>query len=244
MVSFVKAQMKAASKILVDRLIKKAELLDSGALLAMMENGRLRTVNPMDRSHATDPASHEPIGQPPMSPPLPYHSMNQANIYGRPPSGGQSPNRYSAQHLAPRPLQPNHQHHASIELPGDTYYQDPRLSPNTAYLQPSHSPHATHSSVHSEYSNSPDVPQNRWSWVFIRISVREMLTNQKRLLSEPTGWITSTFIRFRCQWTYTVTGTWSEIRATYWSNRITCNGRRKTRSTATAEERSNLKDSL
>lgn len=163
MVSFVKAQLKASSKILVDRLIKKAELLDSGALLAMMENGRLRTVNPADRTHTSDPLSHSPMAQPPMSPALPYHSMAQPHQYQRPPSGGHSPNRYSAQHLAPQPLQPQHQQHASIELPGDTYYHDPRLSPSPAYLQPSHSPHPSHASVHSGYSNSPDVPQNRWS---------------------------------------------------------------------------------
>ncbi|KAJ5306588.1 hypothetical protein PENANT_c031G05951 [Penicillium antarcticum] len=50
LMSFVKGQLKAASKVLVDRLIKKAELLDEGALQAMMEDGKLRTFNPADRS--------------------------------------------------------------------------------------------------------------------------------------------------------------------------------------------------
>ena len=50
MVSFVKKETKAASKALVDRLIRKAELLDSGVLLAMMENGMLKTINPADRT--------------------------------------------------------------------------------------------------------------------------------------------------------------------------------------------------
>ncbi|KAL7796748.1 hypothetical protein V8C37DRAFT_371340 [Trichoderma ceciliae] len=54
MVSFVKAQLKAANKEMVQRIIKKAELLDAGVLRAMMEDGRLRTVNPNDRS--TTPA--------------------------------------------------------------------------------------------------------------------------------------------------------------------------------------------
>ncbi|KAK8097767.1 uncharacterized protein PG998_013253 [Apiospora kogelbergensis] len=50
MVSFVKAQLKAASKEMVNRIIKKAELLDAGVLSAMIEDGKLRTVNPNDRS--------------------------------------------------------------------------------------------------------------------------------------------------------------------------------------------------
>lgn len=50
LVSFVKAQLKAASKEMVSRIIKKAELLDAGVLHAMIENGKLRTINPRDRS--------------------------------------------------------------------------------------------------------------------------------------------------------------------------------------------------
>ncbi|KAF3385440.1 hypothetical protein F1880_002286 [Penicillium rolfsii] len=50
LISFVKGQLKAASKVLVDRLIKKAELLDAGVLQAIMEDGRLKTINPADRS--------------------------------------------------------------------------------------------------------------------------------------------------------------------------------------------------
>jgi hypothetical protein len=50
LISFVKSQLKAASKVLVDRLIKKAELLDAGVLQAIMEDGRLKTINPADLS--------------------------------------------------------------------------------------------------------------------------------------------------------------------------------------------------
>ncbi|KAJ5514084.1 hypothetical protein N7463_003636 [Penicillium fimorum] len=50
LISFVKTQLKAASKVLVDRLIKKAELLDAGVLQGMMEDGKLTTYNPADRS--------------------------------------------------------------------------------------------------------------------------------------------------------------------------------------------------
>jgi hypothetical protein len=72
-VPFVKSQLKAASKVLVDRLIKKAELLDAGVLLAMMENGRLKTVNPADRSHLS-------TTDPPISPALPYHPAHHISI--------------------------------------------------------------------------------------------------------------------------------------------------------------------
>lgn len=54
-VSFVKNQLKAASKEMVSRIIKKAELLDAGILHAMIENGKLRTINPNDRSSAPPP---------------------------------------------------------------------------------------------------------------------------------------------------------------------------------------------
>jgi hypothetical protein len=50
MVSFVKAQSKAASKEMVSRIIKKAELLDAGVLQAMMLDGKLKTINPNDRT--------------------------------------------------------------------------------------------------------------------------------------------------------------------------------------------------
>jgi hypothetical protein len=51
LITFVRNQLKAASKVLVDRLIKKAELLDAGVLEAMMEDGKLKTFNPADPSN-------------------------------------------------------------------------------------------------------------------------------------------------------------------------------------------------
>ncbi|KIW42142.1 uncharacterized protein PV06_05725 [Exophiala oligosperma] len=50
MMQFTKNGMKEASKVMVDRLVKKAELIDSGVLSAMMEDGKLKTLNPADRS--------------------------------------------------------------------------------------------------------------------------------------------------------------------------------------------------
>lgn len=50
LISFVKGQLKAATKVLIERLIKKAELLDAGVLQAMFEDGKLKTINPADRT--------------------------------------------------------------------------------------------------------------------------------------------------------------------------------------------------
>ena len=44
--SFVKKEMKAAAGVMVDRMTRKAELLDEGVLHAMFEDGRLKTSNP------------------------------------------------------------------------------------------------------------------------------------------------------------------------------------------------------
>jgi hypothetical protein len=156
LVSFVKSQMKAASKVLVDRLIKKAELLDSGVLLAMMENGRLRTVNPADRSNAL---MAEPqiagIQQPPMSPIQPYRMLSLNYPHGRPPAA--AANIYGG-YPAPSP------HQQGVELPGDNYYHDPHMSQDSSYLSPPYSPHPTHLSYQSDYSgSSPEQIQGRWS---------------------------------------------------------------------------------
>lgn len=44
--SFVKKEMKAAAGVMVDRMTRKAELLDEGVLHAMFEDGKLKTTNP------------------------------------------------------------------------------------------------------------------------------------------------------------------------------------------------------
>ncbi|KAB5571976.1 hypothetical protein GE09DRAFT_651334 [Coniochaeta sp. 2T2.1] len=48
--SFVKGELKKAGKEMVARIIKKAELLDAGVLQGMIENGKLKTLNPSDRT--------------------------------------------------------------------------------------------------------------------------------------------------------------------------------------------------
>ncbi|KAL5628195.1 hypothetical protein BROUX41_002943 [Berkeleyomyces rouxiae] len=56
LLGFVRSQLKAASHEMMQRLVKKAELLDAGILRAMFCNGRLRTVNPHDLSNAAGQA--------------------------------------------------------------------------------------------------------------------------------------------------------------------------------------------
>ena len=85
MIGFVKKEMKAASKTMVDRLVKKAELIDSGVLGAMFEEGKLKTLNPADRSQTFQQHGH-------ISP-----SMLSPNLQSAYP---QSPNMPGFQHSA------------------------------------------------------------------------------------------------------------------------------------------------
>ncbi|KAI0125486.1 hypothetical protein BJ170DRAFT_433861 [Xylariales sp. AK1849] len=100
MVGFVKSQLKTASKEMVDRIIKKAELLDAGILTAMIENGKLKTQNPNDRTYTGGLAAsmsppHSPVSMyhpghqsqppPPMSPSMPYQVPRPVS-YQVPPS--------------------------------------------------------------------------------------------------------------------------------------------------------------
>ncbi|PFH57915.1 hypothetical protein XA68_14421 [Ophiocordyceps unilateralis] len=76
--SFVRAQLKAASREMIQRFIKKAELLDAGLLQAMMDRGRLQTINPNDRSRRLPHSSLLP------SPPLPSPTSPAHNsVYKR-----------------------------------------------------------------------------------------------------------------------------------------------------------------
>ncbi|KAG9252561.1 uncharacterized protein F5Z01DRAFT_233262 [Emericellopsis atlantica] len=111
LVSFVKSQLKAASKEMVDRIIRKAELLDAGTLQAMMTaDGKLKTVNPNDRSQGAgaDAGGTGPL----LSPRLPYQRSPSAPPYAHvqsaaSPDGNypQSPGQYYQYHGQPSPGQ-------------------------------------------------------------------------------------------------------------------------------------------
>lgn len=150
MVSFVKKETKAASKILVDRLIKKAELLDSGVLHAMMEGGKLKTVNPADRSS--------------MMPPSQSSKPSPIQHYTLPTSPLASPTFPHTQANGQPYIPPNHsqgQNNIVMELPGDFYHmQPPQPSPN--HLQPDS---ARYSTATDASGHSPEPSNGRWSQV-------------------------------------------------------------------------------
>ncbi|KAF2644982.1 hypothetical protein P280DRAFT_466230 [Massarina eburnea CBS 473.64] len=141
MVSFVKKELKAASKVLVERLIKKAELLDAGVLSAMMENGKLKTVNPADRSSKAAP--------PPTSPRMPYNMPQSPRALAALPYQSQD------HHYVP-PTRQEGQNSVVMELPGDFYHPPP--SPN--HLQPHDSRYSTASDASG---HSPNPSEGRWS---------------------------------------------------------------------------------
>jgi hypothetical protein len=148
MISFVKAQLKASSKVLVDRLIKKAELLDAGELLAMMENGKLKTINPADRSRAIQQQQQQ---QPP---PLP--GFAQSPGIAREPSTRHTyiPYQQGGQGLGVAGQ--------TLELPGDFYHTSiPSASPHLQ--RPSLFPGDPGSPVSQLSGHSPDVNAARWS---------------------------------------------------------------------------------
>ncbi|KAF1959949.1 hypothetical protein CC80DRAFT_313658 [Byssothecium circinans] len=143
MVNFVKKEMKAASKVLVERLIKKAELLDAGALSAMMENGKLKTVNPADRSSKAN--VHSPLA----SPRLPYNmpTSPRGTTFAQPAAQRQ-------QYMPPKHA--DGQNNVVMELPGDFYHPQPSQS----HL----GPHDNRYSAASEASgHSPNMSDSRWS---------------------------------------------------------------------------------
>lgn len=151
MVSFVKKEMQAAAKVMVDRLVKKAELLDSGALQLLMENGRLRTVNPADRSaqdHRSPQPSPTQLYQMPVSPRLsPPYAQRQSMSYAQP------------DHQYAPPVPPKQllgQNNVVMELPGDFCYPQP--SPSHAQ---SNEKRASYASEPSQAS--PGLHDSRWS---------------------------------------------------------------------------------
>jgi hypothetical protein len=167
MTSFVKKETKAASKILVDRLIKKAELLDAGVLRAMMEDGKLKTYNPADRSSGglpgRSPSSSTGHYSPQMFSPLPQTPTTPSYMYRN--SGEQQAQQHFPQQQFPQqqghyPPQYQHQNQNQsqfqepkaqvMELPGDFGHAYSAQDQKNAQLHPP--PHP-----------SPNASNDRWS---------------------------------------------------------------------------------
>jgi hypothetical protein len=147
MVGFVKKENKAASKILVERLIRKAELLDSGVLQGMMDKGKLKTVNPADRS------SRVPVSSG-LSPQ--YANMQPYNTPMSPTRSSPQMHNPSQQKFVP-PGQLLGQNNTVMELPGDYYHTQP--SPSLVH------PAYRLSTVSDGSATSPNLPDARWSQV-------------------------------------------------------------------------------
>jgi len=165
MLSFVKKEMKAAAKIMVERLVKKAELLDSGAIQAMMENGRLRTVNPADRSERRTPNASP--SQPYLLPASPHYSPSSPH------------SRNGSQQYAP-PVPPKQlisDNNVVMELPGDFYHPQPSPS----FLHPNDN---RKSSVSEPSQYSPKQQDERWS-----------TASQSSASSRPSSWTPSDGMR-------------------------------------------------
>ncbi|KAK4213672.1 hypothetical protein QBC37DRAFT_169389 [Rhypophila decipiens] len=155
--SFVKAQLKKAGGEMVQRIIKKAELLDAGVLQAMMEDGKLKTINPADRRNTVrrsplpSPSGIYQSGTPPpqtQSPQIPYQiprpgsqansyrpgtaSSQQGGSYNQPPTPGYGPPGGAMELPAAEP-NPGPGQQFAVEMPGDFYHP-------TSHLQPQQSP--------------------------------------------------------------------------------------------------------
>ncbi|KAL4882452.1 hypothetical protein BJY04DRAFT_187104 [Aspergillus karnatakaensis] len=142
MISFVKGQMKSSTKVLVDRFIKKAELLDKGVLQgAVDEDGRLRTFNPADRTSTYGTEAVGPVGPGPASPGLRRFSyqvprspsqMSRSESVSSSQSQSQPQSQHQHQHqfqpYQPQQYQPYHRQDQAggktfaAELPADTYH--------------------------------------------------------------------------------------------------------------------------
>lgn len=115
MVGFVKKNLVGAHAVLVDRLLKKAELLDAGVLQAMMEEGRLvETINPAVRN------SFANASQMAQSPPLPPQIA----------PGPLSPPLLSPQMLSPQMHSPMQ---SPMHSPHQSYYVNPKNSNHPAF---------------------------------------------------------------------------------------------------------------
>lgn len=153
-VGFVKSQLKAASKEMVRRIIKKAELLDAGVLKAMIYEGRLKTINPNDLSAAPVriPSSAGSAPGTPYPPPLSPRMMYQG------PAGP-----YHAVH-PPQSRPSSQQEPGPVEMPGDFYHPQPspsfqhRAQRDSAGSVPSR--HSGGADPRAWYRSGPPTPQS------------------------------------------------------------------------------------
>lgn len=181
---YVKESLKTASKEMVSRIIKKAELLDSGVLQAMIEDGKLRTINPNDRSRASHAGSfgqQDNFGRTSTSPrPGSQQSQLQSHAPGSPGpvpyqiprnsvSSGPSYQTYLGQQYQPYQRQPSPpQHHMPqvAELPSQ--YVPPSTSQTFVAELPGSTVEPAQQSQSQRPPSSGETSQsagnNNWRW--------------------------------------------------------------------------------
>ncbi|KAI0802192.1 hypothetical protein GGR55DRAFT_683603 [Xylaria sp. FL0064] len=185
MVATVKAQMKAASKEMVERIIKKAELLDAGVLQAMIEDGKMKTFKPqkytggLEESRSPQLSPSLPYGQgSPQSPTMPYQVPRPVSMpyqqHSRPGTSGSTgyPSHWQTQQQMMMDENKLGHVHAELphnqsavpgsqafpmELPGDFYH--PQSSPQPSPTKPL----VGRNSPNPAASYSPDPNGQRWS---------------------------------------------------------------------------------
>ncbi|KAH8895852.1 hypothetical protein GQ53DRAFT_34232 [Thozetella sp. PMI_491] len=143
--SFVKAQTQKAGGEMVKRIIKKAELLDAGVLQAMIEGGKLKTINPADRSNGVKsplPSPTQLHHAPSVHHGSPVHTVSSAHTSTPPPQPGSPGIPYQV----PRPM--SYQAGYRPNTPGSQYGGSQYGSqyggtPYSAYAQPA-TPYGQH----------------------------------------------------------------------------------------------------
>lgn len=182
LMGFVKGELQKAGKEMVTRIMKKAELLDAGVLTAMIENGKLRTINPADRSSTIksplpSPTSiYNPPGSPglpsPMTPssvpyqvPRPQSYQPAPNAYGYQGQQQQYKPDYAHQTQQGRPMElqasePNNIPSVPIEMPGDYYHPQPSpsLAPPNQHHYSMPPPSSSHSAMSAQLEPSRFSP--------------------------------------------------------------------------------------
>jgi hypothetical protein len=173
MVGFVKKNLINAHAVLVDRLLKKAELLDAGVLQAMMEEGRLKTINPAVRDSFAK-ASHMPQSPqlPPQMPPGPYSPQmlspqmqpRQMEYSQMHPLQMHSPQAHSSQtHPSQTHSSQTHSsqtHSPQTHSPHHSYYSDPKIANHPAFRNQDDASRQSEDSRHSSQGQLPPYQDN------------------------------------------------------------------------------------
>ena len=182
MVSFVKKEMKAASKIMVDRLVKKAELIDSGVLNAMFDEGKLKTLNPADRSQTFQQRGHyspsmlSPSLQSgfPQSPSMPGYQQSayaRQSMYGGP-NQQQQQQQQQQQYGQVPPAQG-----LAIEMPGSTHFNQQPPPQSHHQLHPNQRFSSAVSELSANSPNANEFPQHHGSSQSDRQSYAESVSS-------------------------------------------------------------------